>query len=172
MHAIPPKIHSQFIYKPSTGNFGNHPNQKQLRSNKVLISGLILLIAFANKCVADEQITESITLSKPSFASTVAPFLERYCYRCHGQTKQNAERRFDTLASVIQNDSDLVDYQDILDQLNLSAMPPADEPQPDDANRRLVIGWLTENIADFHKTRSNSGGEAILRRLNSREYRN
>ena len=172
MHANPPPIRSHDTCKASTCSSGNRPNQRRRRPNIAVIPGLIVLIAFANKCGADEQITEPDTDSKPSFASNVAPFLEQYCCRCHGESKQNAERRFDTLASVIHNDSDLVDYQDILDQLNLSAMPPADEFQPDDADRRLVIAWLTESIADFHKTRSNTGGETILRRLNSREYRN
>lgn len=106
------------------------------------------------------------------FASTVRPFLTRYCERCHGADEQSAERRFDTLSVELRDTNDLADWQDIVDQLNLAQMPPSDEPQPTDVERRAVVQYLQQEIVRFHRERSGATGEPVLRRLNSREYRN
>jgi hypothetical protein len=66
----------------------------------------------------------------------------------------------------------LIEFQDVLDQLNLGEMPPNSEPQPDVAETTQVIGWLTAEIAKFQNTRQGTGGETVLRRLNRREYVN
>ena len=107
-----------------------------------------------------------------SFAAAVQPFLKKYCVGCHGQKKQKGDRRFDRLTGEIVDDNSLVDLQDILDQLNLSEMPPEDATQPNDAERRGAIKWLTTTIKNYHSTREASHQAAVLRRLNAREYRN
>lgn len=109
---------------------------------------------------------------KDEFAEAVRPFLDTYCVRCHGEEKQKGKRRFDVLSNLIRNDGDLVDYQDILDQLNLDEMPPEDEKQPGVEEQRRVIALLTDWIGHFHASRKASTGRSVLRRLNSREYRN
>lgn len=127
---------------------------------------LALFSCFASPLLADDEPTADV------FKTQIAPFLKTHCSKCHGAKKQNGERRFDTLPTSIDNSNTLADYQDILDQLNLGEMPPADEKQPSDKQRRMVVQWLTKNIAAFHASRNDTGGEAILRRLNAREYRN
>ena len=57
-------------------------------------------------------------------------FIQKHCLSCHGSEKQKADRRFDTLPAQISELDDLERYQEIVDQLNLSNMPPEDEPQP------------------------------------------
>ncbi|MGI9474476.1 MAG: DUF1592 domain-containing protein, partial [Rubripirellula sp.] len=106
-----------------------------------------------------------------SFEQTVRPFLRNYCAECHSADEQKGDRRFDRLASTIDSDDTLVDYQDILDQLNLSEMPPEDASQPSDAERQRIIAWLTSRLNQYHAIRRSSGG-TVLRRLNAREYRN
>lgn len=107
-----------------------------------------------------------------SFDKTVKPFLNTYCLKCHGAKKQKGERRFDALSGAIPNTNALADYQDILDQLNLGEMPPKNAPQPPGAVKKRVIAWLTARIKQFHATHRGSAGKTVLRRLNSREYRN
>ena len=107
-----------------------------------------------------------------SFQTTVKPFLNTYCTKCHGAKQQKGERRFDQLPAEIRDDNTLVDFQDILDQLNLAEMPPKEASQPPVEEQRAVIAWLTRNIASHHQARQGTGDETVLRRLNSREYRN
>ena len=107
-----------------------------------------------------------------TFSSHVQPFLKSYCFNCHGTKQQKGDRRFDRLPGTINSDNDLVDLQDILDQLNLGEMPPSDQKQPTDKERREVVAWLTDVIADAHEARKEHASQTILRRLNAREYRN
>ena len=107
-----------------------------------------------------------------SFQEVVAPFLGNYCVACHGSKKQKGDRRFDRISAKIVDDNSLIDLQDILDQLNLSEMPPADARQPTLAESRAAILWITQTIEDYHRTQKVGYQSAMLRRLNSREYRN
>ena len=102
----------------------------------------------------------------------IRPFLEEYCIKCHGPDKQKGERRFDTLSYPISDDNTLIDYQDILDLLNLGDMPPEDEEQPSSDQRQAIVDWLTQEVTKAYESRSFTGGETVLRRLNHREYLN
>lgn len=105
--------------------------------------------------------------------SEVRPFLETYCYSCHGEEKQKGDRRFDTLGSELSDDNVLTDWQDILDLLNLGDMPPEDaDLQPSDGEISRVVARLTETIAKTHELNQDSSPTPVLRRLNRREYLN
>ena len=97
-------------------------------------------------------------------------FLKKHCIRCHGADKQKADRRFDTLAAQISKPDDLERYQEILDQLNLSSMPPEDEFQPSAGERAKMIDYLTRKLTAAQAELNTTGGHSVLRRLNSWEY--
>jgi hypothetical protein len=98
-------------------------------------------------------------------------FLQKHCLRCHGSKKQKADRRFDTLPAQIRKLDDLERYQEIVDQLNLSNMPPEKEPQPPAEERARAIARLTRQLTAARAELNTSGGHSALRRLNSWEYR-
>ncbi|MEL7498999.1 MAG: DUF1592 domain-containing protein [Planctomycetota bacterium] len=106
------------------------------------------------------------------FADDLQPFLKSYCTDCHGAKSQKGDRRFDQLPAAINDSNTLADYQDILDQLNLSEMPPPESKQPTDADRKKIIARLTATIADYHQRTNGAKTQTVLRRLNAREYRN
>ena len=108
--------------------------------------------------------------AEKDFDSTITPFLQTHCFKCHGPEKQKADRRYDQLLYPIQSDDDLLLFQDILDQLNLGEMPPEEEPRPAPNEVKEVVAWLTSAIAEAQTKRENNGGETVLRRLNRREY--
>jgi hypothetical protein len=97
-------------------------------------------------------------------------FFAEYCVRCHGPEKQKAERRFDALPPAVAHPDHLRDFQDIIDQLVLGDMPPAEERQPAPAARRDVVALLTRQAADGRARLASTGGQTVLRRLNRREY--
>lgn len=107
-----------------------------------------------------------------TFAAEIKPFLKTYCAGCHGAKQQKGDRRFDRLDGEIGDENSLVDYQDVLDQLNLSEMPPVDAQQPSNEQRRKAVRWLTERIARYHAEHHSAARQTVLRRLNAREYRN
>jgi len=98
-------------------------------------------------------------------------FLQKHCIRCHGNQKQKADRRFDTLPAQIRKLDDLERYQEIVDQLNLESMPPEGEPQPPTEERARAIAHLTRQLTTARAELNTSGGHSVLRRLNSWEYR-
>jgi len=148
-------------------------NLKPFCTTWFLAAVVTCLVVFQPQ-VADAQIEHSqqgSVLTIAVFQSRVAPFLKQYCWRCHGQEKQKADRRFDLFEYPIANDDALADFQDALDALNLGEMPPEEEPQPDDSKKAEVVAWMTAAIKDVQTRRASTGGETVLRRLNRREYR-
>ncbi len=125
---------------------------------------------FPNQMFEDESLISGST--DDQFNRLIVPFLKQHCYKCHGSKEREADRRFDLLEFPLADDDALIEFQDVLDQLNLGEMPPNSEPQPDVAETTQVIGWLTAEIAKFQNLRQGTGGETVLRRLNRREYVN
>ena len=108
--------------------------------------------------------------AEKDFDSTITPFLQTHCFKCHGPEKQKADRRYDQLSYPIKSDDDLLLFQDILDQLNLGEMPPEEQPRPDPNEVKEVVAWLTTSIAEAQSKRASNDSETVLRRLNRREY--
>lgn len=99
-------------------------------------------------------------------------FIESHCVQCHGPKKQKGETRLDTLSLAIENSDIALNWQEVLDVLNLGDMPPDDEPAPSDDELKQVLSHLTEALAESKKRLAESGGDTALRRINSREYKN
>ena len=129
--------------------------------NTIFRCACLLLMAIGSVGWADEQ----AQLFQPT------AFLQTHCIRCHGKDRQKADRRFDNLPGQIANLDAVERYQEIVDQLNLASMPPEDELQPSAEQRGRMITHLTRTIAEAQDVLSDAGGHAVLRRLNSWEYR-
>lgn len=118
-----------------------------------------------------------------SLPTELSSFLRTYCIECHGAKVQKADRRFDRLVTGTRNndttDSDQDELllraellQEVLDQLNLAAMPPEDANQPGQGKVKTVVASLTKMLAEAETALRGNGGKVILRRLNRNEYRN
>ncbi len=115
------------------------------------------------------------TISTDADDANIKNFLSQHCLTCHGEKKQKADRRFDTLKldlSEASTSSELGIWQDILDQLNLGDMPPESEPQPDSKQLKSVIASITKKIETARESSRAQTSQTVLRRLNRREYRN
>lgn len=144
-------------------------SRKPLRISRCI--GMLFAVLLI-KSVSSHAAEPTAKAQPAANAKTVLqPFLNNYCVRCHGEKKQEAERRFHQLPAEIVDDNTLVDFQDILDQLNLGQMPPAEEKQPTETERQATVEWLTNTIRQYHETRKHTSDRPVLRRLNSREYR-
>ncbi len=111
-------------------------------------------------------------LASAQDAAQFRAFVSRYCTACHGPQSQMAQRRFDQLRLPPTDPDTLILLQDMVDQLNLSHMPPAKVKQPTAAEKQSAIAALTQWIAEGHAKLSSTGSQTVLRRLNKREYRN
>ncbi|MCA9194095.1 MAG: DUF1592 domain-containing protein [Planctomycetales bacterium] len=99
-------------------------------------------------------------------------FFTAHCVQCHGSEVEKGDRRFDPFPIPLETPDQAVDYQDVLDQLILGEMPPPEESQPTAEERQLAVDWLNTQLHAFRESHRPVSREVVLRRLNSREYRN
>ena len=116
-------------------------------------------------------------LTGPAFGADGVPipksietFFETHCYDCHDEATSKADLNLEGLTRLIGNNTDALNWQDILDQLNAGEMPPKKKPRPPKDELAGVVGDLTEALQAAQKMLKDSGGEIALRRINRREY--
>src|SRR5437870_367392 len=143
----------------------------------VLICGvglpLILLLAGPEPVMADESFRAGNVEREldRSFAGTVRPFLETYCFACHGEDKQKGKldlRPYSTREAVAR---DYRRWEVVLEKLKAAEMPPEEAKRHPTAEvRRRVIDWI--QAMRKHEARRNAGdpGPVLARRLSNAEY--
>ena len=107
------------------------------------------------------------------FQKDIKPLLEKYCTSCHGPEKQKAKLRMDQLNPDMVNGHDAEMWQEALDLINISDMPPEkSKAQPSSVERQLMVNWMTENLRKAMESKRSTGGKNVMRRLTSYEYNN
>ena len=106
----------------------------------------------------------------PQVRGHLEPFLQTYCYKCHGPDKQKGQVRFDNVAWEITNNDNAQRWQDVLDQLNGGDMPPEEAKQPTIQELAVALDKLTGATLEARDRLTDHGGEIKMRRLNQREY--
>ncbi len=106
-----------------------------------------------------------------NFVETVHPFLETYCFACHGEEKQKGKldlRPYSTRASVAK---DYRRWEVVLEKLKAEEMPPEEAKRHPAAElRQRVIAWI--QAMRKHEAQRNAGdpGPVLARRLSNAEY--
>ena len=98
-----------------------------------------------------------------TFSQELKPFLAKYCVSCHGEKKQKAKLRLDTLSTDLTDLKTAEQWQDILDELNAASMPPEDELQPEKEQFTDVLQRLTYELSEAKKLHYGKNREAVLR---------
>ncbi len=121
--------------------------------------------------IAGERSTQQ--LANPSqYQQLVKPFLSQHCQACHDSETPNGELRIDSLAADFLNSQSAGHWIEVMDQLNLGQMPPAEEPRPDVEELRQVTTWIAAELRHAERSRRSAGGKVVLRRFNRAEYAN
>lgn len=103
----------------------------------------------------------------------IRPFIKKYCVNCHGSGQQKADLRLDRINYDMVRGSDTDTWQEVLDRINLSEMPPEDEKkQPSRAERQVMVDSLTASLRKAMEFKRSTGGRNVLRRLTAYEYNN
>ena len=83
---------------------------------------------------------------------TVAPFIKRYCFDCHGGEKVKGGVNFRDFHWEIGDNVSAQHWQDVLDVLNSGEMPPEDEPQLTNSEHSKTVRALTADLQLARKT--------------------
>ena len=106
------------------------------------------------------------------YAAHIRPFFRAHCIKCHGPTKNKGALTLHTLDGDLTSDRGIERWEAVLDALKSGDMPPADEPQPDGADRRAVIDWIDNGLRAYVQKASSEAPAATARRLTNFEYEN
>lgn len=103
----------------------------------------------------------------------VRPFFTKYCVDCHGVDKQKADLRLDLLDPDVVGGTDTDMWQEVLDRINVSDMPPKGAAkQPSREERRSNVDVITASLRKAMEAKRSTGGQNVLRRLTAYEYNN
>src|SRR5882672_11258617 len=134
-----------------------------------IITGIVLLLGhFA--LIADAADRTGRELER-RFADTVHPFLQSYCFACHGEEKQKGKldlRPYSTMEAVANG---YRQWEVVLEKLKAGEMPPEEAKRhPTTEARQRVIDWI--QAMRRHEARRNAGdpGPVLARRLSNAEY--
>src|SRR4026208_1881882 len=122
----------------------------------------LLAILFACATNAADRVEREL---ERRFEDTVRPFLETYCFACHGEEKQKGKldlRPYSTREAVAK---DYRRWEVVLEKLKAEEMPPEEARQhPTMELRRDVIGWI--QAMRRHEAQRNAGdpGPVVARR--------
>jgi hypothetical protein len=107
------------------------------------------------------------------FKKAAVPFMEKYCYECHGGKSTKA----DLDLKAIKDDKNILEnhklWRGVLQQVNSGEMPPkkfAHKPSPADIEK--FNNSLTESFAKAEAKLKPDPGHVTARRLNRVEYNN
>jgi hypothetical protein len=105
------------------------------------------------------------------FATTVQPFLARYCHSCHGPKKQAASLDLSldvTPAAVVKN---VKAWELAFERVHTKEMPPeTSTKQPTAAERAAVVKWFREVSAREAEKHAGDPGTVLARRLSAAEF--
>jgi len=139
-----------------------------MKSQFVALS--IAAICFAAFSARAESATDPAALS---YTKTIRPLLTTYCGKCHGadQAKGDISLAAFTKEDAVQSDPKL--WRNVLTQLGDYTMPPKSKPQPTQAERDLLVGYLTHRLNNLDLSKlPKDPGRVTMRRLNRAEYNN
>lgn len=106
------------------------------------------------------------------FDKVILPHLKSACFDCHDQDSSSGDLDLEGLVTkrpLVVNRSH---WLNVIEQLKVRSMPPADADQPSDADRRAMLGWLTDRIENFDYTTVRRSGVVPAKRLTHDEFNN
>jgi len=116
----------------------------------------------------DAALTEARNASLHTFKVEVAHVINKYCLRCHGDKKQKAGVRFDYAVKTPGVPSFKTLWKKAAHHLEARDMPPEDQQQPSDAERKIFADW----VANLRYLSPKDPGEFVIRRLSKVELGN
>jgi hypothetical protein len=130
--------------------------------------GLLLLVVAGggiSSHAADAAPRDSATTTR-----AISGFLRKYCLECHDAGSAEGQREFESFSMPFTTPQQLIVADEIIDQVTLGHMPPADAVRPTDTERVAVVDDLRQALRESRDRFEGTGGRTVIRRLSHREY--
>lgn len=107
------------------------------------------------------------------FAANVRPYLEKYCFDCHGPVVQEDGVSFHQFGDAASARAAHKLWKKAADRLRFDSMPPdGHDPRPSANERDALLRWLEEKVFAVDCAQIDDPGRETIRRLNRAEYDN
>ena len=136
------------------------------------LCGLGLSLGWGVASAADGLKPIPAAVQKAGYARDIQPLLKKYCFSCHQGEKAEAGVVLDVYKDEAALAADRAVWKKVFDNVEGDLMPPGDKPQPSDAERELLLGWLESKILAVRCDGPRDPGRVTIRRLNRTEYNN
>ncbi|MEP6961113.1 MAG: DUF1592 domain-containing protein [Acidobacteriota bacterium] len=100
-----------------------------------------------------------------------AQFLDRYCTGCHNERTESGGLNL-ARADLSKPAAQAELWEKVARKLHTRVMPPANMPQPSDAERQAMLTWVEASLDAAAAVKPNPGRTETLRHLNRTEYQN
>jgi mono/diheme cytochrome c family protein len=125
--------------------------------------------AFPGQSDEDAAIEKVRTAALKTFKDDIAPFINTYCSRCHGEKKKKAGLTFEYAVKSPATPSFRPLWKKAVQAIETKDMPPEkEEKQPTDEERKKIARW----VAGMKYLSPKDPGEFVIRRLTKIEYGN
>ena len=107
-----------------------------------------------------------------TYTKQIQPLLVRSCGKCHGKTPTDNDLNLTSFGSAQAILARPKTLSNIAERVRGGDMPPKDAPQPGQAERDQLLGWITAALDAEAAARAGDPGPVTLRRLSNTEYDN
>ena len=107
-----------------------------------------------------------------AYAERIHPLLVKTCGKCHGKEPKDNDLDITSLATAKAIFAQPKVLAEIAERLNEGDMPPKKAPQPSQAEREQLLGWVAAALDAEAAARAGDPGPVTLRRLSNTEYDN
>jgi uncharacterized protein DUF1592/uncharacterized protein DUF1588/uncharacterized protein DUF1587/uncharacterized protein DUF1585/uncharacterized protein DUF1595/cbb3-type cytochrome c oxidase subunit III len=113
---------------------------------------------------------QPLSAAERDFVRAAEPLFKQFCFDCHGDRKTKAGVNLQRM-SVDPDFTDLFKtWEKVIVKLEQKEMPPEEEPQPTDAQRKKLIAGVRGGLDKFIRETAGDPGRVVLRKLTSAEY--
>ncbi len=106
-----------------------------------------------------------------SYKKKIEPLLERYCFDCHADGVHKGKFSMEDFKDVPALVSDRKHWLPMWQNVRSQLMPPSDEDQPNDAEKKELLAWIERDVFQLDPENPDPG-RVTIRRLNRSEYKN
>ncbi|MEO0477610.1 MAG: DUF1592 domain-containing protein, partial [Planctomycetota bacterium] len=96
--------------------------------------------------IANPGIPQAVAELDPvELKAAAVRLMDTYCVSCHGPEKQKGKVRLDALDQIDPVDLQTL-FSNVKEAVHFEEMPPPKSKQPSDAERKLLVQWLTSQL--------------------------
>jgi len=142
------------------------------RASVGVLAAIALAFAGASRPRAadDAAALAALAALAESYASEIQPLVARYCEKCHGDERAEADIDLAACAEFAAVRKDPRVWQRVDRMLSSVQMPPPKARQPSDDERARLRRWVREYLTAEARARAGDPGRVVLRRLSNSEY--